>query len=122
VNNERKVEERVEVKTKREVALEGEQKREPRLRATCGKSLRCETEKRVHSIVSSHVHACVVFPSHTRKGARVRASTATYARATYTRLFFSLVKRALRDISQCCSDNIWKLLLRVAGGTNKLIL
>jgi len=64
-----------------EVGLEEERTEkgeEPCLRTACGKSPRCETEKRVRSIVSSHVHACAVASYLTR--ARARTCESVYAR------------------------------------------
>lgn len=77
----------------------------PCLRTTCGKSLRCETEKRVRSIVSSHVHMCVPYTHmHTWRVGSTRECVSSIAYA-YARLFFCSVS----DTSSCLLNSIWKL-------------
>lgn len=107
------------IKTERSRPRRRTEKGAPCLRTTCGKSLRCETEKRVRSIVSSHVHMCVAVLSHThmqtrRENTRECVSTA-YA---YARLFFSLGPWHIVTFVQIIYGN-WRVN---AGNANKLVV
>lgn len=93
----------VGIKTVRSRPRRRTEKGAPCLRTTCGKSLRCETEKRMRSIVSSHVHMCVaVTYTHTQ-------TRREYARMCLNRLRTAFF-RSDRDISSCSSDSTWKLM------------
>lgn len=84
-------------KGRRRSRRRGKRRRRRRRRATCGKSPRCETEKRVRSIVNSHVRRCVA-GIHPRESYAYRFYIVFFSVATQCRQWTWSFRRSFQSI------------------------
>lgn len=93
-------------KGRRRSRRRGKRRRRRRRRATCGKSPRCETEKRVRSIVNSHVRRCVA-GIHPRESHAYRFYIVFFSVATQCRQWTWSFRRSFQSIQLVPRFLVW---------------